>query len=125
MCIGRSLAWQEAWMAIALILQRFQPELAEPEYELKIRQTLTIKPIGWHMRMRTRPGKTLYTGLVSTSGAKEASRPTEINGSRATISVSGDFKPLTVFYGSNQGTCKTFAEGEIDNLQTVIYLDSS
>jgi cytochrome P450/NADPH-cytochrome P450 reductase len=95
-------------MAVALILQRFQVELAEPDYELKIRQTLTIKPIGYHLKVRMRPGKSLYTGIVSSDvGAKTAAVTTKQSGDEAS---GKDLIQLAVFYGSNQGTCKTFAE---------------
>ncbi|KAK4552965.1 hypothetical protein LTR86_009889 [Recurvomyces mirabilis] len=111
MCIGRSLAWQEAWMTIALILQRFQVEMAEPQYELKLRQTLTIKPIGWHLKVRLRPGKSMYTGIVPNNGAGAqpgmASMPGKTDESQ---NESSSKKPLAIFYGSNAGSCKTFAE---------------
>ena len=35
---------QEATMALAMILQKFDCQLADPDYELKIAQTLTVKP---------------------------------------------------------------------------------
>ncbi len=31
-------------MALAMILQKFNFELADPDYELEIKQTLTLKP---------------------------------------------------------------------------------
>ncbi|KAI0093019.1 cytochrome P450 [Irpex rosettiformis] len=43
-CIGRPFAMQEATMALAMILQKFTFELADPDYELEIMQTLTVKP---------------------------------------------------------------------------------
>jgi hypothetical protein len=108
-------------MAIALILQRFQVlhirlyavvafayysqvELAEPNYELKIRQTLTIKPMGYHLKVRLRPGKSLYTGIVSSE--THASEPAK-DKPPASQASSDDLPQLTVLYGSNQGTCKT------------------
>lgn len=110
-CIGRGFAWQEATMAVALILQRFQVEMAEPSYEMKIRQTLTIKPVGWHIKVRLRPGKNIYTGLLSeTATAKEVSSPAvNRQPGQASASDSGRL-PMTIFCSSNQGTCHTFAE---------------
>lgn len=103
-CIGRGFAWQEATIAVALILQRFQVEMTDPSYELKIRQTLTIKPVGFRMKVRLRSGKSVFTGLVTEPKAAEtisAAQPTQSNAGLA---------PLSIFYGSNQGTCKNFAE---------------
>jgi len=52
-CIGRYFALQEAAVALAMILQRF--ELADPAgYELKVKQTLTIKPEGFRIKVRPR-----------------------------------------------------------------------
>lgn len=106
-CIGRGFAWQEATIAVALILQRFQVEMADPSYELKIRQTLTIKPVGWRMKVRLRPGKSVYTGLVTEPDAAKP-MPTTASGSQA--QVNAGLAPMSIFYGSNQGTCKNFAE---------------
>jgi cytochrome P450/NADPH-cytochrome P450 reductase len=88
-------------------LQRFQVEMADPSYELKIRQTLTIKPVGWHMKVRLRPGKSVYTGLVT---EPEAPKSMVSNGTETKAQDSAGLAPLSIFYGSNQGTCKNFAE---------------
>lgn len=106
-CIGRGFAWQEATIAVALILQRFQVEMADPSYELKIRQTLTIKPVGWNMKVRPRPGKSIFTGLVT-----EPTTPGTLSGTKPTKQAQSGtgLPPLSIFYGSNQGTCKNFAE---------------
>jgi cytochrome P450/NADPH-cytochrome P450 reductase len=106
-CIGRGFAWQEAVIAVALILQRFQVEMADPSYELKIRQTLTIKPVGWHMKVRLRPGKSVYTGLVT---EPEAPKSITSNGTGTPAQDNAGLAPLSIFYGSNQGTCRNFAE---------------
>ena len=102
---------QEAWMAIALILQRFQVELAEPDYEMKIRQTLTIKPVGYHLKIRLRPGKSLYTGIISPpqslqEDVAKAPKQSGLQSEKQGLPQIG----LAILYGSNQGTCKTFAE---------------
>lgn len=103
-CIGRGFAWQEATIAVALILQRFQVEMADPSYELKIRQTLTINPEGFRMKVRLRPGKSVFTGLVTEPGVVKGSSSKQQPQNNAGLA------PLSVFYGSNQGTCKNFAE---------------
>jgi cytochrome P450/NADPH-cytochrome P450 reductase len=52
-CIGRLFAIQEAKIALALILQRF--ELEDPyRYRLRVRETLTLKPDGFRIRVRRR-----------------------------------------------------------------------
>jgi cytochrome P450/NADPH-cytochrome P450 reductase len=52
-CIGRQFAMQEAALALGMILQRF--ELVDhTDYQLHIKQTLTIKPDHFVMRVRLR-----------------------------------------------------------------------
>jgi cytochrome P450 / NADPH-cytochrome P450 reductase len=50
-CIGRAFAEQEMVINLALVLQRFQLEMADPTYTLKLKSTLTIKP--WNFRKQT------------------------------------------------------------------------
>lgn len=56
-CPGKAIAEQEMITAWALIFQRFNIELADPEYQLKIKPTLTIKPDDFKFKVRRRPGK--------------------------------------------------------------------
>ena len=50
---------QEATMALAMILLKFNLEFADPDYELEIKQTLTIKPKNFFMHAI--PRKDVYT----------------------------------------------------------------
>lgn len=52
-CIGRTFAMQEATLVLGLILQRFQ--LINPHnYQLKIKETLTIKPDDFKIQVKPR-----------------------------------------------------------------------
>jgi len=109
-CIGRGFAEQEMVINIALVLQRFQLELADPSYELELKSTLTIKPWNFRMKVRRRPGKTLLVGVpggVPTTVAKKHERQhEEAHAPRPDASS----KPLKVFFGGNTGTCEALAE---------------
>ncbi|MEX0644562.1 MAG: cytochrome P450, partial [Parvularculaceae bacterium] len=101
-CIGRQFAMQEATLVIGMLLQRFEL-IDHAKYELKIRESLSIKPDGFKMRARLRPGIT-RSKLVP-AGTPEKSEPTTPKARpRPTHGA-----PLTVLYGSNLGATESFA----------------
>ncbi|MCG5487237.1 MAG: cytochrome P450 [Sinorhizobium meliloti] len=51
-CIGRGFAMQEATLVLAMMLQRFDIELAEKRYRLIVGESLTLKPKGLLIRAR-------------------------------------------------------------------------
>ncbi|KAI9702334.1 MAG: hypothetical protein M1836_000813 [Candelina mexicana] len=111
-CIGRPFAWQEALLATALLLQNFNFRLDDPSYKLVIKQTLTLKPKDFYMRATLRHGKdvvhlerSLYSG--PSLEEKEAS---EIKDIKNPITNGQSKKPMSVFYGSNTGTCEALAQ---------------
>jgi unspecific monooxygenase len=52
-CIGRQFALHEAVLALGTVLQRYDFEV-DPEYELRIVESLTLKPSGFTLRPRVR-----------------------------------------------------------------------
>ncbi|KAK4230656.1 cytochrome P450 [Podospora fimiseda] len=107
-CIGRYLAEQEIIICMAMVFQRFVVEMANPEYNLKIKSTLTIKPDHLEIKVRRRPGKDhLFAfGNVAPAPIKAATNGVKSNGDLD----KSNLKPLAVFYGGNSGTCKSFGE---------------
>ncbi|MGW2157198.1 bifunctional cytochrome P450/NADPH--P450 reductase [Nonomuraea sp. NPDC001699] len=98
-CIGRQFALTEARLALAMILRRFA--VSDPDaYRMKIKQTLTIKPDGFTLRVRERRAheRTAAAKVVQAAGA----------GEERDLAVTG--VPLTVAYGSNLGTAADIAE---------------
>jgi cytochrome P450/NADPH-cytochrome P450 reductase len=108
-CIGRGFAEQEMIMNIALVLQRFQLQLADPTYELELKSTLTIKPWNFNMKARRRVGKSLMVGIpggVPAEVAKKHEKQHEKVQARGESSGSS----LSIFFGGNTGTCEALAE---------------
>ncbi|CAI7589423.1 hypothetical protein PCG10_001646 [Penicillium crustosum] len=117
-CIGRPFAWQEALLVVAILLQNFNFQMDNPSYDLRIKQTLTIKPKDFHMKATLRDG--LDPTQLSTTLSGSAVAPTETGaGSRdrkpKAAPVDGKLKPMHVFYGSNTGTCEAFARRLADD----------
>ena len=53
-CIGRAFAWQEVILVMASIIQKFDLEMVDPNYELEILQSLTIKPKNFRIKAKLR-----------------------------------------------------------------------
>ena len=105
-CIGRPFAMQEAVLLIAMILQRFDLIEHDPSYRLEVGETLTLKPSGLRIRVKSRgiasfkPRSTLVSQTAAQ--AAPAAAPPRAAGVQAT--------PLLVLYGSNTGSAEAFAE---------------
>lgn len=107
-CIGRAFAIQEAHMAVATIFQRFDLVMVDPSYQLRVKQTVTLKPDGFYIRAYPRNRKArLYT---TPSSAKQLHGTVR---QKTTFAASIDVassQPLYVLYGSNSGTSEGFAQ---------------
>jgi cytochrome P450 / NADPH-cytochrome P450 reductase len=103
-CIGRGFAMHEAALAIGMILQRFRL-IDINRYQMHLKETLTIKPDGFKIKVRPRNEKErgTHTGATATaavSGAGSAPRARTRPGHNT---------PLLVLYGSNLGTAEELA----------------
>ena len=56
-CIGRQFALQEATLVLGMLMQRFE-FVDHANYQLKIKESLTVKPEGLTMTVRPRTGRT-------------------------------------------------------------------
>lgn len=113
-CIGRQFAMVEAKIAMAMILRAFA--LSDPHhYRLRIKETLSIKPDDFHMRIRLRqPHERLSVG-----DAGEAIDEAPV------AAVSGTGQRFAVLYGSSLGTARDIAEeiaerAAVDGFETVV-----
>jgi cytochrome P450/NADPH-cytochrome P450 reductase len=103
-CIGRGFAMHEAALAIGMILQRFR--LVDHErYQMHLKETLTIKPDGFKIKVRPRSDKERGAYAGQTAAAATA-RATAVPAARTRP---GHNTPLLVLYGSNLGTAEELA----------------
>jgi len=98
-------------MAIATVFQRFDLVADDPSYTLRLKQSVTIKPDGFRIHAYPRKRSTrLYTTPSS------AKLPVQINHGAPTPTFASaspgvsEKTPLCILYGSNSGTCETFAQ---------------
>jgi MFS family permease len=103
-CIGRQFALQEATLVLSMLLQRF--ELIDfTNYQLETKQTLTIKPSNFYIKVRLRAGRTASAPLTASRPAAVASEPAAL----PTPTADAHQMPLLVLYGSNLGTAEGLA----------------
>lgn len=116
-CIGRPFAWQEALLVIAILLQNFNFQMDNPSYDLRIKQTLTIKPKDFHIRASLRDGLDPVSLGLLLSGTPGASQDAGVadRERKPKAAPAGKMKPMHIFYGSNTGTCEAFARRLADD----------
>ena len=105
-CIGRGFAMHEAALAIGMILQRFKL-IDVHRYQMVLKETLTIKPDGFKIKVRTRADRErgVFAGRATTTAAMS----TGAAAPRAARTRPGHNTPLLVLYGSNLGTAEELA----------------
>lgn len=110
-CIGRPFAWQEMLLVTSTLLQNFDFFLNDPSYTLKIAETLTIKPKDFFMRASLRHGMTpldLERSLRGEADEKGAFAHDD-KVPEALAHRDPTAKPISIYYGSNSGTCEVLA----------------
>ncbi|CAG9975528.1 unnamed protein product [Clonostachys byssicola] len=102
-CIGRAFAMQEAQLVCAMLIQNFDLEKVDPNYKLQYKQTLTIKPVGFEMRVRLRDGRRALQNMRSA----KPQAPSLLEPSLKQTSLAAPL--IRIYYGSNSGTCEALA----------------
>ncbi|MGG2990395.1 bifunctional cytochrome P450/NADPH--P450 reductase [Paenibacillus macerans] len=109
-CIGRQFALHEAALVLGMILQRFEL-IDHTNYQLKVKQTLTLKPEGFTIRVTPRPKKENLAGnvLPVQEAGKGPLQQLEAETLRPAALVGINDRPLLVLYGSDMGTAEGIA----------------
>jgi cytochrome P450/NADPH-cytochrome P450 reductase len=116
-CIGRGFAMHEAALALGMVLQRFDL-IDTHRYQLKLKETLTVKPEGFRIKVRRRAEDARPRSAAPTMEAPAA--PTPPPAARPSHNT-----PLLVLYGSNLGTAEEYAHrlaetAEINGFDTTL-----
>jgi cytochrome P450/NADPH-cytochrome P450 reductase len=104
-CIGSQFAMQEATLALAMVLHRFEL-IDHTNYQLRIKENLTHKPDDFRIRIKARgrgapvPLRTPAPAAVATARPRSVGESTQAR-SHGT--------PLLVLFASNTGTAEEFA----------------
>lgn len=105
-------------LVMAMVLQNFDVKLDDPNYTLKIKQNLTIKPDDLYVRVT--PRKNMDATTVDRiihhktdaggNGINGLTNGTKTNGDVRHPTTKSATQPMTILYGSNTGTCQAFAQ---------------
>ncbi|GAA1720121.1 cytochrome P450 [Fodinicola feengrottensis] len=95
-CIGRQFALHEATLLLGMLIHRYRL-LDTANYQLKIKETLTLKPTGFELALARRTERTAPAPVVSEKHAE------------STAGRAKQGTTLTVLHGSNLGTCRAYA----------------
>jgi cytochrome P450/NADPH-cytochrome P450 reductase len=121
-CIGRQFAMQEATLVVGMMLQRFRL-IDHTRYQLRLKETLTIKPEKLKIKVRPRVRKTTTNGAVTASpvtvggrgnGAATGAAPSGATAAAPPVQVPVHGMPLLVLFGSNLGTSEDAARRVAD-----------
>jgi cytochrome P450 / NADPH-cytochrome P450 reductase len=110
-CIGRGFAMHEAALAIGMILQRFRL-LDHERYQMVLKETLTIKPDGF--KIKVRPRSDAERSIVPGQPARQVAAT---GSAVAPVARPGHNTPLLVLYGSNLGSAEELATRMADLAQ--------
>ena len=103
-CIGRQFALQEATLVLGMILQRFKL-IDHTRYQLKLKETLTIKPDELRIRVRPRTGR----DRIAVASAPARPAAPVVDRPAAPLAGATHGTPALVLYGSNLGSSEELA----------------
>lgn len=106
-CIGMQFALHEAALLLGMILQKFEL-IDHTNYQLKIKQTMTLKPNNFTMRVQLRDKKAMASSVTKPVEHAGLIRSSQIPNAPI-IGINN--RPLLVLYGSNMGTAEGIAYG--------------
>ncbi|MGG1879625.1 bifunctional cytochrome P450/NADPH--P450 reductase [Paenibacillus cisolokensis] len=108
-CIGQQFALQEATLVLGMVLKHFDL-IDHTDYQLKVKETLTLKPDNFTIRVRVRGGQPVMAvpgvSVMEPSSVAKRKEPDPANAHHT---------PMLVLYGSNLGTAEGIAREIADH----------
>nr|BAL05159.1 cytochrome P450 [Phanerodontia chrysosporium] len=105
-CIGRPFAWQEVQIVLVSLMQRFTFAFADGHYDLRMKQTLTMKPHDFYIHAIPRTDRARVAPVLGVRAAPAQST----DGEKGTVEAGEGAPPMYVYFGSNMGTAESFAQ---------------
>jgi cytochrome P450/NADPH-cytochrome P450 reductase len=102
-CIGRQFALQEATLVLGMLIQRFE-FVDHANYQLRIKESLTLKPDGLTIMIRPRGGRTWGSAPRPVAAETKPRSP-----ALAVAPADRHGTPLLVLFGSNLGAAEDLA----------------
>lgn len=111
-CIGQQFALQEATLVLGLVVKNFE-FIDANHYELKVKETLTLKPEDFRIKVRSRGDSSsfMYTGG---SAAAPQATVDQSEKEHELLPENAHHTPMLVLYGSNLGTAEGIAREVAD-----------
>lgn len=102
-CIGQQFALQEATLVLGMVLKHFDL-IDHTDYQLKVKETLTLKPDNFTIRVRVRGGQP----VMAVPGVS-VMEPSSVTKRKVPDPANAHHTPMLVLYGSNLGTAEGIA----------------
>lgn len=99
-CIGQQFSLHEATLVLGMLVQHFD-FIDHENYELDVKETLTLKPDGFKMKVKQRKEAMSFAMQAPEPEQKQSRAPVAVENAHGT--------PLLVLYGSNLGTAEGIA----------------
>ncbi|MDF2854807.1 MAG: cypD [Neobacillus sp.] len=116
-CIGQQFALHEAALVIGMILKQFNL-VDHTDYQLKVKETLTLKPDGLTMQVRPRENQDTFSLFANGPRLGAVSEDSHTNKLAGKINPHAHNTPLLVLYGSNMGTAEGIARRLANNARS-------
>jgi cytochrome P450 / NADPH-cytochrome P450 reductase len=120
-CIGQQFALHEAALVIGMILKQFDL-VDHTDYQLKVKETLTLKPDGLTMRVRPRDNQDAFSLISNGPQAGSISVESYKNNMQSRVNPHAHNTPVLVLYGSNMGTAEGIARRLADSARSKGFL---